>query len=510
MRGPTWWTRKFLDISGSGMFTQVLTIEGFCLVALGTLLGITVGAVPGLTGAMLISLSLPLTFSMEGTSAMLLLVSMYVGAVSGGLISATLLRMPGTPASVMTTLDGYPMARQGRARRALVLGAGASLFGGLVSWGFLVLLAKPVSEWSTRFGPFEFFSLVLMALSIIAGMGGRGAVLRGLFAGSLGILFAMPGLSPATGEPRWIFGFPAMSDGFKLLPVLIGLFAMNQVLREVLGLAGKPEVLGGQSRGMLPSFREWRDQLVNLLRSSVIGTWVGILPGAGANVGSVMAYSASKGLSSEPEKFGTGCDEGVVASESANNATVGGALIPLVAMGIPGSLIDAILLGAFVLHGLQPGPLLFANHPEVVDAILGAALVANLVMFAVMFWMARWIAKLAFAPRAILLPMVVVCSVIGSFALSNRMFDVWVMLAFGVVGFVMERLRIPLAPFVIGFVLAPIAEENLAAGLMASGGSLLPMFTRPISLVFVLIAIGLLVGPVLLNLKKTIPKDNQP
>jgi len=435
---------------------------------------------------------------------------MYVGAVSGGLISATLLRMPGTPASVMTTLDGYPMARQGRARRALVLGAGASLFGGLISWGFLVLLAKPVSEWSTRFGPFEFFSLVLMALSIIAGMGGRGAVLRGLFAGALGILFAMPGLSPATGEPRWIFGFPAMSDGFKLLPVLIGLFAMNQVLREVLGLAGKPEVLGGQSRGMLPSFREWRDQLLNLLRSSVIGTWVGILPGAGANVGSVMAYSAAKGLSREPEKFGTGCDEGVVASESANNATVGGALIPLVAMGIPGSLIDAILLGAFVLHGLQPGPLLFANHPEVVDAILGAALVANLVMFAVMFWMARWIAKLAFAPRAILLPMVVVCSVIGSFALSNRMFDVWVMLAFGVVGFGMERLRIPLAPFVIGFVLAPIAEENLAAGLMASGGSLLPMFTRPISLVFVLISIGLLLGPVLLNLKKNIPKDNLP
>ncbi|MEK9986151.1 MAG: tripartite tricarboxylate transporter permease, partial [Opitutae bacterium] len=371
------------------MFEQVLTVEGFCLVALGTLLGITVGAVPGLTGAMLISLSLPLTFSMEGTSAMLLLVSMYVGAVSGGLISATLLRMPGTPASVMTTLDGYPMARQGKARRALVLGAGASLFGGLISWGFLVLLAKPVSELSTRFGPFEFFSLVLMALAMIAGLGGSSGVLRGLFAGALGMLAAMPGLSPATGDPRWTFGIPAMSDGFKLLPVLIGLFAINQVLRELLGLAGKPEELGGQSERSMPRVGDWFRQVGNMLRSSCIGTWVGILPGAGANVGSVLAYSAAKGMSKQSDKFGTGCDEGVVASESANNATVGGALIPLVAMGIPGSLIDAILLGAFVLHGLQPGPLLFQNHPEVVDSILGAALVAHLLMFASMFWLAR-------------------------------------------------------------------------------------------------------------------------
>ena len=487
------------------MFEQVLTIEGFCLVSLGTLLGITVGAVPGLTGAMLISLSLPLTFSMEGTSAMLLLVSMYVGAVSGGLISATLLRMPGTPASVMTTLDGYPMARQGKARRALVLGAGASLFGGLISWGFLVLLAKPVSELSTRFGPFEFFSLVLMALAMIAGLGGSSGVLRGLFAGALGMLAAMPGLSPATGDPRWTFGIPAMSDGFKLLPVLIGLFAINQVLRELLGLAGKPEELGGQSERSMPRVGDWFRQVGNMLRSSCIGTWVGILPGAGANVGSVLAYSAAKGMSKQSEKFGTGCDEGVVASESANNATVGGALIPLVAMGIPGSLIDAILLGAFVLHGLQPGPLLFQNHPEVVDSILGAALVANLLMFAIMFWLARWIAKLAFAPRAVLLPMVVVCSVVGAFALSNRMFDVWVMLAFGLVGFVLERGRIPLAPFVIGFVLAPIAEENLAAGLMASGGSLAPMFTRPVSLLFIIAAVGLLLGPILLQRRKLVP-----
>ena len=267
------------------MFEQVLTIEGFCLVALGTLLGITVGAVPGLTGAMLISLSLPLTFSMEGTSAMLLLVSMYVGAVSGGLISATLLRMPGTPASVMTTLDGYPMARQGKSQTSSRARSRRISVWRFDFVGFLVLLAKPVSELSTRFGPFEFFSLVLMALAMIAGLGGSSGVLRGLFAGALGMLAAMPGLSPATGDPRWTFGIPAMSDGFKLLPVLIGLFAINQVLRELLGLAGKPEELGGQSERSMPRVGDWFRQVGNMLRSSCIGTWVGILPGAGANVG---------------------------------------------------------------------------------------------------------------------------------------------------------------------------------------------------------------------------------
>lgn len=468
----------------------------FSLMMLGTALGIIVGAIPGLTGAMLIALTLPLTFSMRSADALILLVSMYVGAVSGGLITATLLRMPGTPASIMTTLDGYPMARAGRPGRALGLGVAASFVGGIVSCFFLFILAAPMAGISTKLGPFEFFSLVLTALVLIASVSGR-SLSKGLLSGSLGILAAMPGVSPSTGTLRLTFGFAELNDGLKLLPVLIGLFAVSQVIQDIVRIDEKLEPVPLRRRGMLLGMREWKGQLVNLLRSSFIGTWVGILPGIGANVGSVIAYSAARNFSRTPEKFGRGSEEGIVASEAANNATVGGALIPLIALGVPGSVIDAILLGALVIHGLQPGPLLFENNPEVVYTIMAAVLLANCFMLAFMFAAVALLAKIMYVPRAFLVPVILVFCVVGSYALSNRMFDVWVMLAFGLIGFGMEKTRIPLAPFVIGFVLAPVAEENLSAGLMISGGSYWPIVSRPLSLVFFLTSLVLLAWPFL-------------
>lgn len=468
------------------------TPMSLALVALGTLLGVTVGAIPGLTGAMLIALSLPLTFSMQGEHALILLVSMYVGSVSGGLVSATLLRIPGTPAAIMTTLDGYPLAASGRAGRALGLGIGASLIGGVIAWGFLVTLSGPMATWSLRFGPFEFFSLVLVALVLIASLGGR-SLFAGLFSGSLGILAAMPGTSPATGQVRLTAGIAELSDGFKLLPVLIGLFAVNQVIREIVGLGRPVERVGGETGSVWVSGRDWWAQRWNLVRSSLIGTWVGILPGIGANIGSVLAYTAARNASANPERFGQGSEEGIVASEAANNATVGGALIPLIAMGIPGSVIDAILLGALVIHGLQPGPLLMQQNPLAVHTMMGAVLIANAMMFLWMLLTARWMARLSRLPRWVLTPVILTFCVVGSFALANRMFDVWVMLGFGVLGFLLESRRVPLAPFVIGFVLAPIAEEHLGAGLMQSGGSWWPLVTRPISAIFCIIAASILI-----------------
>lgn len=450
------------------------------LILIGVGLGIVVGAVPGLTGAMLISLSLPLTFGMDGAAALTLLVAMYVGSVSGGLITATLLRMPGTPASIITTLDGYPMAQSGQAGRALALGIGASFVGGLLSWAVLVLVARPIAKYSTLLGPWEFFALVLTAMVLIAGVSGRSLV-RGALSGCLGILCALPGVAPGSGSLRLTFGFEAMNDGFKLLPVLIGLFAMSQVLR---GGAGGPLETAAPERGTVRlKLAAWRRQAGNLVRSSLIGTGVGILPGIGANIGSLLAYSTARNLSRTPAQFGTGCDDGVVASESANNATVGGALVPLVALGIPGSVIDAILLGAFVIHGLQPGPMLFENDPQIVGTITSTYLWANLAMLGMMLLAARWVTRLATVPRHFLLPVVAVFCVVGSFALANRFFDVWVMVAFGVAGCLLEKLRIPLAPFVIGFVLAPIGEEKMIAGLMSSGGSWLPLVTRPGALI---------------------------
>lgn len=462
------------------------------LVAAGSSLGVVVGAIPGLTGAMLIALCLPLTFAMSGEHALVLLVSMYVGSVSGGLITATLLRIPGTPASIMTTLDGYPMAKQGQAGRALGLGIGASLVGGMIAWVFLVTLAAPMATWSLMFGPFDFFALVLVALVLIASVGG-GSPTLGLFSGFLGILIAMPGVSPATGTTRWTLGFAELDDGFKLLPVLIGLFAVNQVIRECLTLHHRPDVSPGKGTSVVLRVGDWRIHIVNLLRSSLIGTGVGILPGIGANIGSVMAYSAAKSASSQPQRFGKGCAEGIVAAESANNATVGGALIPLISMGIPGSVIDAILLGALVIHGLQPGPLLMQQNPLAVHTIMVSLLFANLFVFALMALTAGWIAKLAEVPRWILLPVILTFCVVGSFALANRMFDVWVMIGFGVVGWALERSGVPLAPLVIGLVLAPIAEEHLSAGLMQTGGSYLPLVSGPIALTFCSLAVAILI-----------------
>ena len=470
----------------------MVTPAAIALVVIGGTLGVVVGAIPGLTGAMLIALTLPLTFGMSGEHALILLVSMYVGSVSGGLVTATLLRIPGTPASIMTTLDGYPMARRGQAGRALGLGIGASLVGGMIAWGFLVLLAGPMAEWSLAFGPFDFFSLVLVALVLVASVG-SGSPTLGLFSGLLGMLIAMPGTSPATGMTRWTLGIQELDDGFKLLPVLIGLFAVNQVIRESLTWAGQParSVSIDASSGLRLS--DWRRHVLNLLRSSLIGTWVGILPGVGANVGSMMAYSAAKSASRTPERFGQGCEEGIVAAESANNATVGGALIPLIAMGIPGSVIDAILLGALVIHGLQPGPLLMQQNPLAVHTIFAALLCANLFVFALMNFSSRWIAHLTVVPRWLLVPVILSFCVVGAYALANRMFDVWVMLAFGLIGWALERCRVPLAPLVIGFVLAPIAEEHLTAGLMQSGGSITPMLTSPVSLIFCSMATATLI-----------------
>ncbi len=478
--------------------SQLFELQPLLLIFLGTSLGIIIGAIPGLTGAMLISLTLPLTFEMSYAHAMILLVSMYVGSISGGLITATLLRMPGTPASMVTTLDGYAMTKRGEPGRALGLGIMASFVGGLISWLFLLLLAKPMADLSTRLGPFELFSLVLMALTLIASVAGE-SLLKGTLSGLLGILVAMPGTNLATGELRLTFGFSELNGGFQLLPVLIGLFAVSQILKDVEEDDSSNKVMPPITAGLILKFRDWLKQGWNLIRSSILGTWIRILPGIGANIGSLVSYSAAKTVSKEPDQFGQGSEEGIVASEAANNATVGGALIPLISLGIPGSVIDAILLGALVMHGLQPGPLLFQNNPggeiPVAWTIIATMLVSNCLMFALMLLSVRYLARLARAPKSYLTPVLLVFCVVGSFALSNRWFDVGVMLAFGVIGSLMERFSIPLAPFVIGFVLGPMAEKNLTTGLMIYEGSYLPLITRPLSLAFLILAFLMLLLP---------------
>jgi len=478
----------------TGALAHIFTPLPFFYVVLGTVLGIVVGAVPGLSGAMLIALTLPLTFYMEPVNAIILLVSMYTGSIAGGLITATLLRMPGTPSNVVTTFDGHPMAMAGKPGRALGLGIAASFAGGLFAWVVLLLLAKPLSIWATRFGPFEYFTLIMMAMVLIASVS-QGSMVKGLIAGLLGMLVSMPGVDPSAGQPRLTFDWHMLNSGLKLLPVLIGVFAVSQIIGDIVAIGKKYEKVETNLKGMLMTLKDWKDQAFNILRSAAIGTWVGILPGIGASIGSIIAYTTAKNMSRKPEEFGKGSEEGIVASETANSATVGGALIPLIAMGIPGSVIDAILIGALMIHSISPGPTLFITNADVVWAMIAACLISTIVMFVAMLGSVHVVARVMYVPRALLLPVILVFCIVGAFGLDNTMFDVWVMLGFGVLGYAMERAGFPLGPFVIGFVLAPLMEEKLRSGLMMTAGSIEPIYTRPLPLIFTLIAVALLLAP---------------
>lgn len=463
---------------------------------IGTSSGILVGAIPGLGGGMLMALVLPLTFSMDPAAAILLLIGIHVGSVSGGLISATLLKMPGTPSSIMSTFDGYPMALRGEPGRALSLGIGASLFGGVFAGVVLAALAPPLSFWALKIGPWELAALILMALVLVASIS-QGSMLKGLFSALLGVVAALPGLAESDGQLRYVFNSPDMATGFRLLPVLLGIFVISQLLNETDRAVGKSNIIRIKKGGIFPGLAVWRRQAHNVVRSSIIGTFVGILPGVGASISSMVAYGVSRTLSRTPEKFGTGHEEGIVASEAANNANVGGAMIPLVTLGIPGAPVDALLLGAMVMHQIQPGPLLFTTNADLVWAMIAAYFISNLMMFGIMAGMYRKIARIITVPAQFLVPVVFVLCLVGAFSVGNRLFDVWVMLGFGFLGYVLGRAGVPLGPFVIGFVLAKPFEAEMRTALQLSDGSLMAIVNHPIAMIFLTIAIVMLVLPYL-------------
>ena len=340
-----------------------------------------------------------------------------------------------------------------------------------------------------------------MAMVLIASVAG-GDIIKGLIAGFLGMLVTFPGIDPSGGEIRLIFGMEDLVGGFKLLPVLIGVFAVSQIFADALDMKAKLEAVEFSNKGLFMSLSDLKTQALNLIRSSLIGTFIGILPGVGASVGSAIAYLFAKLGSKTPEKFGVGSEEGIVASECANNATVGGALIPLIALGIPGSVVDAILIGALTIHSIQPGPALFSTNPEIVWNVIGVDLVATFVMFVLMLGLVRFYVRVAVVPKVYLLPLIMVFCIVGVFSLNNTMFDVWTMLGFGVVGFLMERAGFSLGPFVIGFVLAKVAEAKLRQGLQFTDGDISPLFTEPLSLALQLVALALLIWSLRAELKR--------
>ena len=475
-------------------FIHLFTLKPFLVMLAGVALGISVGVLPGITAGMLMALTLPFTYHMSSLDAVTLLIAMFVGGVSGGLITATLMRIPGEPNAIMTCLDGYQLAKKGFPGRALGLGNASSVVGGALSWGALVLFAPPIARVAVALGPFENFAIIVMALILISSLSG-GSFLKGLSAGLLGMLVSFPGIDESSGIVRLTFGYTALEGGFSSLPVILGMFAVSQVVADAFNIEEKTNAIEASMRGMFISLRDYATHGWNMIRSSLLGIWIGILPGVGATIASIVAYTTAKNLSRDPDSFGSGNEEAIVASESANNATTGGTLIPILTLGIPGGLTDSILLGALIIHNLQPGPLLFRNNPEIVNTIFATHLVAHVAMFAMMTFGIVLFARLMRLPRAFILPMVIVFSVLGAFALNSRAFDIWVMLGFGTLGILLELAKVPLAPFVVGLVLAPLAESELRAGLMSSAGSFWPLIQRPIACTVLIIAAALFVWP---------------
>lgn len=475
----------------------------------GTFVGIIFGSIPGMTATMAVAVCLPMTYSLGLENGLALLLGLYVGGISGGLVPAILLGIPGTPSSITTTFDGYPMALRGEGEKALRIGIISSLIGGLVSLFVLFLFAPTLADFAIKFSYVEKFLIILFALTVMAALSKD--MLMGIFSGFLGIFIALIGTydisSGGNGKMRLIPPGTEywMETGFSLLPVLIGLFGLAAILEEA--EKGVPK---GQSRDDIKlgaharfSISVFKGQLVNLVRSAGIGTFVGILPGVGGSAASILAYSNAKTFSKTPEKFGKGEPTGLIASESGNNGLTGGALIPLLSLGIPGDSTTALLIGAFTLQGIQVGPLFIGNNPGTWNAMIGAMLIANIAMFAMMYLAIRYFALVVTVPKHILFPVILMMCVIGSYTINyGIMFDVWTLLIFGLFGWLGVKMGLEVAPFIIGFILGPSAEVYFVKSL-ESFGDLTIFFTKSwIAIVLWLLILGSLVGSVYLSRRK--------
>lgn len=458
----------------------------------GVTVGIVFGSIPGLSGSMAVALFLPVTFAMDSGNAFTLLVSLYIGGISGGLISAILLNIPGTSSSISTCFDGSPMAKNGQAAKALGVGVVFSFIGGLFSFLILIFVAPSLATITLKFSAVEYFGVCMFALSMIVALAGSNMT-KGLLAGCLGLALSLVGMAPIDGFKRFTFGMRELSSGFDILPTLIGVFAVAEVLAYAETVIKSSRMGMVQQDFKIKGFgftrKEFFSQKWNAVRSAMIGTGIGILPGIGGSVAGIMSYTAAKKSSKYPEKFGTGIIDGVVASECSNNAVIGGALIPLLTLGIPGDGVTAMLLGAFMIHGLTPGPLLFTNSAPLVYSIFATCIIANCVMLAVELFGMRVFVRLLSIPKYILLPCVLILCTIGAFAANSRIFDAQAILFFGVLGYVMSKTKLPVAPFILSFILGELVETNLRRGLQFTDNNFFKFFESPIAAAFMIIAV---------------------
>ena len=465
----------------------VIGPEYIAVALFGVVIGIIFGAIPGMTATMAVAVFLPLTYAYSMEMALYLLLGLYVGGISGGLVPAILINIPGTPSSVCTTFDGHPMALRGEGERALKIGVTSSFMGGMISLVVLALFTPILAGWAIKFSAVEKFLIILFALTVIAALS-RGQMLRGLWIGMLGVLVAMMNQFSVNNEYRMVPEFleSQMQSGFQLFPVLIGLFAVSEMLQQcetgMHASYSKDDTLEVKNNVKFSLLHDFKGQIINVFRSALLGTFMGILPGVGGSAASLIAYSQAKSWSKHPELLGTGVPEGLIASETSNNGLTGGALVPLLSLGIPGDSTTAVLIGAFMLQGIQVGPLFITNNPVIWNTILVALLCCNILMYLVMFFPVKLLAKIVLIPQERLYPVVLMMCTVGAYAtLNGRMFDVWC--------------------FLIGFILGGDLEDYFIQVLTAYNGSLTGLFVRPMSWVIWALIILSVVYAVLDNRK---------
>ncbi len=483
-----------------------LTPANMTVALVGLLLGTAIGVLPGLGGTNGVALLLPLTFRLHPTSAIILLASVYWGALFGGAITSILFNIPGEPWSVATTFDGYPLAQQGKPGMALTAAFTSSFIGAFVSIILFSFFAPPLAEWALKFGPPENFAVMLLAFATFTGLGGADPA-KTIFMTVLGLLLATVGFDIVSGQPRMNFGLVSLQSGVNFIVIAIGLFGLGEIfltVEEGLRLRGIPGRIG--FRDLWQTWKLFPSYWATILRSTILGFWIGVLPGTGATPASFMSYGLAKQFSKRGHRFGKGEVEGVVAPETAAHAAGIGALLPMITLGIPGSPTAAVMLAGFFIWGLNPGALLFQTQREFVWGLIGSMYIANVVGVLIVLTMVPLFAAINRIPFGILAPLIVILSSIGAYATNNQLLDLWMMLGAGVAGYVFKKLKYPLAPLVVALVLGDMTEQALRQSLIMGHGSLLIFVTRPISLVFIVAAAALFLLPLVRSLRRRRPQ----
>jgi len=481
-------------------FSVALTPFNLLMATCGVVIGILIGALPGIGPPSGVALLLPLTFGMDPTSGIIMLAALYAGTMYGGTITSVLINTPGESASVVTCIDGYQMALQGRAGAALGIAAIGSFIAGTIGVVLLMLVSPVLARWSLAFGPPETFALLLLGLTTVTLLTGESA-LKGYISMVLGLMIAMVGFDIISGDPRYAFGVPELMDGIDFLPVAIGLFGIGEVLAGA-EAAGGAAILSARYgwRDVMPTAQDWLRSRWAIARGTVLGFLVGILPGAGPTVSTFLSYALEKKVSKHPEEFGRGAIEGVAGPESANNAAATGAMVPMLTLGIPGSATTAIMLGGLMMWGLRPGPLLFEKNPQFVWGLIASQYIANVMLLVLSTVFIPLFVRALRVPYGILMPMIIVFCITGAYSLKNSVFDVGQMLVFGVLGYAMKKLGYSPAALTLALVLGPLAERALRQSLIISDSGAGIFFMRPISAVLMVAAIAAVLVPTLRGL----------